>query len=240
MTACAGSSGQDGPRIELKERSLDLSDDALQDELPAALPPRVKGTRAPEQTSAAILAAAVYEFTHKGYGGARIDEIAKRAGANKRLIYHYFGNKDALYLAVLESVYAGIRTAEAELNLTNRDPVEALGELTRFTWRYFLAHPEFLSLLATENVNKGAALGGSARIRALNSPLIAKIGSLLDQGVAEGKFRRGVDPLGIGRIQRCAGPRRERAPGRRPDRPRSGEIDRCIHRGAREAGLLVL
>ena len=73
---------------------------------------RGAGPRDPERTSAAILAAAVKEFTEKGYSGARIDAIAARAGANKRMIYHYFGDKEALYLAVLEGGYVGIRSAE--------------------------------------------------------------------------------------------------------------------------------
>src|SRR4030081_680192 len=83
------------------------------------LPKRLRraGGRDPERTSAVIRAAAVKEFTEKGYGGARIDAIALRSGVNKRLIYHYFGSKEALYLAVLESGYSGIRSAEASLRL---------------------------------------------------------------------------------------------------------------------------
>jgi AcrR family transcriptional regulator len=156
---------------------------------------RAKGTRDPEQTSAAILAAAVHEFTQKGYGGARIDEIAKRSGANKRMIYHYFGGKEELYLAALERVYASIRTAEAELNLTHRDPVDAVRELARFTWNYFLAHPEFLSMLGTENLLKARHLKRSSRILGMHSPLVAMLGELLQRGAAEGRFRSGVDPV---------------------------------------------
>ena len=89
----------------------------------AAKKVRGAGPRDPERTSASILAAAVTEFTEKGYAGARIDAIAERSGANKRMIYHYFGDKDGLYLAVLESAYGGIRSAEAELHLTDLEPV---------------------------------------------------------------------------------------------------------------------
>ena len=74
-------------------------------------------TRDPDRTRAAILAAATAEFTANGLTGARVDAIAKRARANKRMIYHYFGGKDGLYLAVLEATYAAIRTAELELHL---------------------------------------------------------------------------------------------------------------------------
>jgi AcrR family transcriptional regulator len=171
-----------------------LADDTLIDEAPSQ-PMRVKGVRAPEQTSAAILAAAVHEFAQKGYGGARIDEIAKRSGANKRMIYHYFGGKEALYLAALESVYAGIRSAEAELHLTERDPVDGMRELARFTWHYFLKHPEFLSLLGTENLLKARHLKRSTKILGMHSPLVEMLSEVLDRGAAQGLFRKGVDPV---------------------------------------------
>jgi AcrR family transcriptional regulator len=152
-------------------------------------------TRDPERTAATILAAAVREFGEKGYGGARIDAIAERSGANKRMIYHYFGDKEALYLAVLEQIYAGIRSAELRLNLRNLEPIPALHKLVRFTWDYFLEHPEFLSLLHTENLHKAKYLKRSARAADLNSPLIALISEILQRGVAKGEFRTGVDPL---------------------------------------------
>ena len=151
--------------------------------------------RDPERTRAAILAAATAEFTAKGLTGARVDAIAKSAGANKRMIYHYFGDKDGLYLAVLEATYAAIRTAELELHLGDRDPVEGMRELVRFTWAYFIAHPEFLSLLGTENLNKASYLKRSKRIRELHSPLVGMISGLLERGEHERVFRPGVDPV---------------------------------------------
>lgn len=151
--------------------------------------------RDPDRARASILAAATAEFAALGLGGARVDAIAAQAGINKRMLYHYFGNKDALYLAVLEKAYAAIRAAESELVLGKGSPASAMRKLVLFTWRYYREHPEFLSLLATENVNQGAALGRSPNIRELNSPLIETIRALLEQGAAEGKFRRGVDPF---------------------------------------------
>jgi AcrR family transcriptional regulator len=151
--------------------------------------------RDPLGTRAAILAAATAEFTAKGLSGARVDAIAKAAGANKRMIYHYFGGKDGLYLAVLEETYAAIRRAEQRLHLGDRDPVEGMRELVRFTWAYFIAHPEFLSLLGTENLNKAAYLKRSQRIRELHSPLVGMISGLLERGERERVFRTGVDPV---------------------------------------------
>jgi AcrR family transcriptional regulator len=154
-------------------------------------------TRDPERTSASILAAAVKEFTDKGYSGARIDAIAARAGANKRMIYHYFGDKEALYLAVLESGYAGIRSAEAGLHLADLPPKVAIEKLVDFTWRYFLDHPEFLSLLNTENLHRAKYLKRSARVSNLHSPLVAVISDILKRGVAQGEFRPGADPVHV-------------------------------------------
>jgi AcrR family transcriptional regulator len=152
-------------------------------------------TRDPERTRAAILSAATQEFTANGLNGARVDAIAKRARVNKRMIYHYFGDKEGLYLAVLEATYEAIRAAELDLHLTDRDPADGMRELVRFTWAYFLAHPEFLSLLGTENLHKAAYLKRSKRIRELHSPLVGMISTLLACGEKDGVFRAGVDPV---------------------------------------------
>lgn len=160
------------------------------------LPRRASGNaRDPERTKAVILAAATEEITAKGLGGARVDEIAKRAGVNKRMIYHYFGDKDGLYLAVLEAAYEEIRVEEIKLDLGKRDPVEGMRELLQFTWGYYREHPEFLSLLATENLHRAAYLKRSKKIRELHSPLVDIIGDLLQRGVKTKVFRKGVDPV---------------------------------------------
>lgn len=151
--------------------------------------------RDPERTSAAILAAAVHEFSQRGYEGTRVDSIAKRAHINKRMLYHYFGSKDGLYLAVLEGRYAAIRSAERELDLTHRQPAEAMRDLILFTWNYFLEHPEFLSLLATENQHKARFLKQSDRIVQLNSPLIDAIREVLARGSEAKIFKPGVDAV---------------------------------------------
>jgi AcrR family transcriptional regulator len=160
-----------------------------------AAPREAERTRDPDRTRAAILKAATDEFTAKGLGGARVDEIARRAGVNKRMIYHYFGDKEGLYLAVLEATYAGIRTAEHGLKLADKPPVEGMRELVAFTWRYFIEHPEFLSLLATENLHRARYLKQSKRIRDLHSPLIGMIDDLLTRGAEARVFRTGVDPV---------------------------------------------
>ncbi|MFD2265108.1 TetR/AcrR family transcriptional regulator [Lacibacterium aquatile] len=162
-----------------------------------AVPVRDKAVRDPERTSAAILAAAVQEFTEHGYGGARINEIAARADVNKRMLYHYYGGKEALYLAVLEGAYVAIRSAETRLHLADRDPVDGMRELALFTWHYFIEHPEFLSLLNTENLLKAKHLKRSARIFDLHSPLVSVIRDLLKRGADAGQFRPDADPVQV-------------------------------------------
>lgn len=159
------------------------------------LPKRPPGERDPERTRAAILAAATEEFTAHGLNGARVDEIASRSGVNKRMIYYYFGDKGGLYLAVLEETYADIRNAEIRLHLADRNPVDAMRELVAFTWNYFIEHPEFLSLLGTENLHRARYLKTSKRIRELHSPLVGIITTLLERGVKDNVFRPGVDPV---------------------------------------------
>lgn len=154
-------------------------------------------SRDPQRTSAAILAAAVREFTERGFGGARINNIAHRANINKRMLYHYFGGKDALYLAVLEGAYVAIRSAENGLHLGDRDPIDGMRMLVQFTWNYFLEHPEFLSLLATENLHRAKFLKRSARIFDLHSPLVKQITTLLLRGAENGQFRRDTDPVNV-------------------------------------------
>lgn len=156
---------------------------------------RPAGPRDPSRTRAAILDAATREFTAKGLNGARVDTIAKQSGVNKRMIYHYFGGKEGLYLAVLEDTYTGIRAAEIGLKLEDRDPIGGMRELVQFTWNYFLKHPEFLSLLGTENLHRARYLRQSARIRDLHSPLVDMISRLLERGAKEGVFRADVDPV---------------------------------------------
>jgi TetR/AcrR family transcriptional regulator len=158
---------------------------------------RSAATRDPERTSAAILAAAIAEFSEKGLGGARIDAIAERAGINKRMLYHYFGDKDALYARALREIYDGIRTAERALKLESMDPVAGIRQLATFTWRYFLAHPEFLSMLATENLNRASFLRRTPWASRVNSPLVELLGGILRRGEESGVFRPGLDPVEV-------------------------------------------
>ncbi|MDB5871290.1 MAG: TetR/AcrR family transcriptional regulator [Ramlibacter sp.] len=148
-----------------------------------------------DRSQATILAAARDEFAEHGLGGARMDRMAERAGLNKRLIYYYFEDKEKLFQAVLEQAYLDIREQERKLNLLEVAPTEALRRLVEFTWRYYLDHPEFLTLLNSANLHRARHLEGSERVREMNSPLIATLGEVLERGRKEGTFRGGVDPV---------------------------------------------
>ncbi|MEQ9815261.1 MAG: TetR/AcrR family transcriptional regulator [Azospirillaceae bacterium] len=152
-------------------------------------------TRNRERTRQQILDAATVEFAAKGLEGARTDEIARRAGANKRMIYHYFTSKDGLFQAVLEETYANIRGAENALRLASRDPVEAMSQLVAFSFDWFVDHPEFISLLNEENLHRAEHVRSSTQVQALNMPLVDTISSLLTRGAASGQFRADVDPV---------------------------------------------
>jgi AcrR family transcriptional regulator len=148
-----------------------------------------------ERTKASILAAAREEFCENGFNGARVDAIAARAKANKRLLYHYYGNKEALYSAVLLDAYQEIRRGERELSLTQFAPVEAMDRLVRFTFRHFLANPWFPRLLAVENLQNARFLKQIVDIPALHSPLVAELREILRRGHESGVFRTDVDPM---------------------------------------------
>lgn len=161
---------------------------------PSRSPERVV-TRDPDATRQAILRAATGEFAQHGLAGARVDRIAERAGVNKRMLYYYFGQKEGLFLAVLEGAYQRIREEEHTLNLARVEPTEAIRRLVAFTWDYYIAHPEFLTLLNTENLHRARHLRKSARVRSLHSPFVATIAEVLERGRRAGVFRAGVDPV---------------------------------------------
>ena len=150
-----------------------------------------------EQNAArgAILVAARSEFAAKGLAGARVNEIAARAGVNKQLLYYYFGSKEDLYRTALEVVYTEIRSLERELNLGDMQPAEAMAALIGFSFDYLARHPDFIGLLNHENAHGATHVRDSQAIRETNSPLIDLIARTLRRGIAAKVFRRGVDPV---------------------------------------------
>jgi TetR/AcrR family transcriptional regulator len=151
--------------------------------------------RDPAATQKKLLTAARREFANSGLAGARVDEIAARAGVNKQLVYHYFGGKDALYLAVLEWVYEEIRAQERKLNLEGLPPEQAIKKLIEASFDHLDAHPDFVVLLNDENRGGARHVRGSRKLEAMHSPLVSMVSKILSEGVRAGVFRKGINPV---------------------------------------------
>lgn len=151
--------------------------------------------RDPAATRKKLLTAARREFAQNGLAGARVDEIAARAGVNKQLVYHYFGDKDALYLAVLEWVYEEIRAQERQLNLEGLPPEAAIKTLIEASFDHLEAHPDFIVLLNDENRGGARHVRSSRKLEAMHSPLVSLVSKILAEGVRIGTFRKGVNPV---------------------------------------------
>jgi len=145
--------------------------------------------RDPDASRQRILAAATDEFASKGFGDARVDEIARRAGINKRMLYHYFGSKDGLFQAALEEIYETICHAGQALELAAIEPRPGLAKLVDFVWDYYAANPQSITLLNTENLHDARHLRFSVRTQAIHPPFEELIQDLLDRGVAADEFR---------------------------------------------------
>jgi TetR/AcrR family transcriptional regulator len=160
----------------------------------ARLRPRASRPRQPAATRRKILAAAIAEFAAAGLVGGRVSPSARRAGGGKRMLYHYFGNKEALWLAVLEDAYARIRGEERLLAVGRLPPRDGMRRLVEFSVRYCQDNPDFVALLIGENLNRARHLRRSRRIRDMHVSLLAVITDLLERGARAGVFRRGIDP----------------------------------------------
>jgi TetR/AcrR family transcriptional regulator len=151
----------------------------------------------PEKTRAAILKAALEEFSQEGASGARTDEIARRAGVNKALLYYYFKDKDGLYAAVLDEVFAGlserVQSALAEAHLSPRSRL--LGYVEAH-FDYIAGTPYYPGLVQREFMRASARAltpAASRIIERYGKPIYQKLGALIREGIASGDFRN-VDP----------------------------------------------
>ncbi len=157
-------------------------------------PARPLGVRAlaAAATRESILRAATKVFAKHGYAGGKVDQISKAAKSYDRMIYYYFGSKEGLFIAVLEEMYRRFNEAEAKLALADVPPVEALRSVIGFMWAHYQKHPEFITLLNTENLHRGKHISKSLRAREYSSPAVSVIGEVLARGVAQKVFRADV------------------------------------------------
>jgi AcrR family transcriptional regulator len=157
----------------------------------AAAADKQPGVRAlaAQATRESILRAATQVFAEHGFDGGRIEQISSAARSNDRMIYYYFGSKQGLFTAVLEDTYRRFNAAESALALDIGQPAAALTAVIRFVWGYYQRHPEFITLLNTENLLRGRHIGSSPQVQAYSSPVLAITDAVLRSGEAQAVFR---------------------------------------------------
>ncbi|HZI58514.1 MAG TPA: TetR/AcrR family transcriptional regulator [Verrucomicrobiae bacterium] len=167
--------------------------------MPNAIKSGKSGSRGePEKTRAAILKAALEEFSHEGATGARTDEIARRAGVNKALLYYYFKDKEGLYAAALEQVFSGLHErVSAVVERSDLPPRERLLLYARTHFDYIASAPVYPRLVQREFMRtSGRTLSPTASkiMEKHGKPIYSSLEKLIHEGIASGDFRR-VDPM---------------------------------------------
>ncbi len=157
----------------------------------------IKTKRNAELTRAKIIAVATDDFAENGYAGARVDTIVKNAGISKNLLYYYFFSKENLFIKVLEETFAKLRAYQKEVKIRELPPAKGIEKLIIHTFQYFIDHPEFVSLVNTENLHKAKHLKKSKKIQEMHNPLIDNLEHLLKKGEQEGIFRPGINPVDL-------------------------------------------
>jgi len=143
------------------------------------------------QLEARILESAVDEFAEHGFSGARIERISQRAETVDRMLYYYYGNKDRLYQAVLEKIYADMIGAQRDFVMPD-DPIAGMRELIEHSWDHYVAHPDLVRLLMNENLLRGKYIQESKKVEETSFPLVQTVSVLLAKGQKKGVFRKDV------------------------------------------------
>jgi TetR/AcrR family transcriptional regulator len=143
-------------------------------------------------TARRILFAAEQHFAAQGMAGARTDQIAADAHANKAMLYYYFGNKRRLHRAVLENLFRQLRSGVYEAPSTNRSPRERLGDFLIGYFDFLASHPNYPRLVHREAME--ATKNFDWIVRQYLRPLHGRLVRTIEDGMADGSFRR-VDPL---------------------------------------------
>jgi AcrR family transcriptional regulator len=162
------------------------------DEAPRGTGPR----RGPEKSRAAILRAAVAEFAEHGIAGARTDAIARAARVNKALLYYYFKDKDALYGAVLDHVFSGLRERLIPVLESDLEPREKLLEYVGRYFDYIAANPRFPRVVQAEWMRMGPK--GNPQMQRIAreyfAPIYRRVAEMLRDGKEKRQFRA-VNPM---------------------------------------------
>jgi TetR/AcrR family transcriptional regulator len=154
------------------------------------------GTRGrPEESRASIMKAAVAEFAEHGIAGARTDAIARAAHVNKALLYYYFKDKDALYEAVLDQVFSGLRARVMPVLESKLPPRQKMLEYVGTYFDYIAANPRFPRVVQSEWMRSGAGRARMQRVaKEYFRPIFEKLAGVLREGIRAGEFRA-VNPM---------------------------------------------
>jgi TetR/AcrR family transcriptional regulator len=148
--------------------------------------------RNPDRTRRRILQAAIRLFARHGFHAVSVDQIVGQAQVNKRMVYHYFGSKDALFEAALSEVYKRIEEIEFHAVERGRSPREKLSRLLESYFEFLDDEPEFTRLLQWENLEKGRHLTKENHLLTKN-PFLERFRAIVQDGVAAGEFRSDLD-----------------------------------------------
>lgn len=159
--------------------------------------PRKRLRRTAALSKEKIINAAIAEFSLKGLDGARVDEVARRSGTNKTLLYHYIGNKDQLFTAALEATYQTISELQRDFLARQMDPETGVRELVHLLMSIWVEHPEYGKLLASENFHGGKHVKRSKIIGEMYQQLVDTLNDLLRRGVQQGLFRPGINAIDL-------------------------------------------
>jgi AcrR family transcriptional regulator len=147
------------------------------------------------RTRAAILAAAMDEFSVHGYGGARVDRIAKAAKLNNHALYYHFGDKEELFQAVLEHGYESLRANMEPHDLAAMEPRAAMAKIVSDVFEFVQRMPKHMAIAFDVNRNRGANLTPAIRrhVQAAARQLIEEIAAVLKRGRAGRQFAADID-----------------------------------------------
>ncbi|AUU83968.1 TetR family transcriptional regulator [Leclercia sp. LSNIH1] len=147
-----------------------------------------------------IFLSALSLFAEYGLNGARMEQIAEKAGTTKRMVVYHFKTKENLYLLVLEYVYTQIRASEMQLSLDAMPPVEALVELVETTFDYHADHPDYIRIICMENMQRGRFMQQSALLRQVNRSALDLLETILKRGKEKQLFNQTVNARDLHRL----------------------------------------
>jgi TetR/AcrR family transcriptional regulator len=156
--------------------------------MPSSSPVR----RHPGQTRRRLLDAAIHLFAAHGYHAISVDQIVGMAGANKRMVYHYFGSKEEIFKAALHEVYGRIEKIEFDAVERGRGPRDKLTRLLENYFDFLEENPAFTQFLLWENLERGRHIAKQAK-RLSKDPFFVQFRQIVADGMASGEFRKDLD-----------------------------------------------